>query len=299
MINKIINIQNKIKTLIQVNNDDYVSYFWKKNSFFNILKFDSINYFRKIRIRYWHKKATNYKPFLPFFNKDALNIAHQDISLPLEVRDIYKTGSTVMDNILTQTEIDQINNFANSIRLKSEKSHVEVPLPQSLEDVRKKLLNKLHPIHNHFFPKPTIKKRLSKIYIGIRIDFSFDGIDHSPQTANWHVDRFLPTVNAIYFPNGANWGEFEKDVGNPLITNEDIKYYINDRRKNNKIPENIRDDLYVQMKCRNKKKFTMTNNTMYIGTHHLQHRRSPYNTPGKRLAIFIDHYNFFSKKDLF
>jgi hypothetical protein len=110
------------------------------------------------------------------------------------------------------------------------------------------------------------------------------------------VDRFLPTINAIYFPNGSNWGEFEKDIGNPLITSDDVNYYIYDTKKEKKTPEAIRENYYFRFKDRKKKKFTLQKNTMYVGTHHMQHRRSPIFTPGKRVAIFIDFYNFFTRK---
>jgi len=45
-----------------------------------------------------------------------------------------------------------------------------------------------------------------------------------------------------------------------------------------------------------KKKFTLPKNTMIVGTHHLQHRRSPIATPGKRVAIFLDFYELLTRK---
>jgi len=295
----------KFKTLYQAiinllkhDYDHYVPYYWRKNSLFEILKLENLNFIRRARIKYWHKKAANYIPFIPFFNEDELKKVYSNKLLSLEVRDIYKFGTAVVNNVLSQNDIDLINNFADSLTLKSDKNYVQTILPSNLNEVRDKILKKLQPVHMHFFPKPFAEKKFSNIYVGLRVDFSFDGIDSSPQTANWHVDRFLPSINAIYFPNGANWGEFEKDIGSPLITNKDVEYYVRDKKKNKKTPEEIRDNLYVNFKDRNKKKFTVGNDTMYIGTHHMQHRRSPINSPGKRVAIFIDHYNFFSRKHL-
>ena len=40
-------------------------------------------------------------------------------------------------------------------------------------------------------------------------------------------------------------------------------------------------------------------NSLVVGTHHLQHRRGPFNEPGKRVGVFIDHYNIFGMDDLF
>lgn len=287
-----------IFNLLRHDYDSYVPYYWRKNSLFEIIKLENLNFIRRARIKYWHNKAANYSPFTAFFNADELKKVELDESLPLDVRNIYKFGTAVVSNVLSEDEISLINNFANGLTLKSDSNYVQTILPSSLNEVRSKLLQKLQPIHMHFFPKPFAERKFSKIYVGLRVDFSFDGSDSSPQTANWHVDRFLPSINALYFPNGAKWGEFEKDFGSPLITNKDIEYYIHDKKKNKKTPEEIRDNLYVTFHGRIKKKFTVENDTMYIGTHHMQHRRSPISTPGKRVAIFIDHYDFFTRKDL-
>jgi hypothetical protein len=133
---------------------------------------------------------------------------------------------------LPHDHIKLINDFANSLTLKSDNNFVQVELPKSLNNVRDKILQKLKPIIFYFFPRPAEEKKFSNIYVAMRVDYSFDGIDTSPATANWHVDRFLPTINAIYFPNGSNWGEFEKDIGNPLITSDDVYYYVHDKKKN-------------------------------------------------------------------
>lgn len=287
-----------VKNVFKSDYDNYVPYFWRKNSLLEILKLENIKFIRRLRIKYWHKKASNYPPFKPFFNEDDLRNAQQNNLLASEVRDIYKFGSAVIGSVLSKNDINLINKFANSLALKSDNNYVQVELPSSLSEVRNLILKKLQPIYEHFVSIHVHEKKFSSIYVGIRIDYSIDGIDSSPKTANWHVDRFLPTINAIYFPNGASWGQFEKDFGNPLITEKDIEYYVNDSKKNKKTPEEIRDKYYVQFNNRYKKKFTLKDNHMIVGTHHMQHRRSPIYSPGKRVAIFIDHYNFLTRGDL-
>ena len=220
-----------IFNLLRHDYDSYVPYYWRKNSLFEIIKLENLNFIRRARIKYWHNKAANYIPFTPFFNEDELKKVYSNKLLSLEVRDIYKFGTAVVNNVLSQNDINLINNFADSLTLKSDNNYVQAILPSNLNEVRSKLLQKLQPIHMHFFPKPFAERKFSKIYVGLRVDFSFDGSDSSPQTANWHVDRFLPSINAIYFPNGAKWGEFEKDFGSPLITNKDIEYYMHDKKK--------------------------------------------------------------------
>jgi len=287
-----------IKNIFKIHNDHYVSYRWRDYSILGILKLENLKFIRRARIHYWQNKASKYRPFTPFFNANELRSIQQNSLIKSEVRDIYKTGSTIIENVLSQSDIDLINIFADSLTLKSDNNYVQVSLPPVLNDVRDKLIEKLMPIYSYFFKNSVKKNKISNIDVALRIDFSFDGVDSSPSTANWHVDRFLPTINAIYFPNGANWGCFEKDFGDPLITNSDIQYYVNDKKKNKKTPENIREDYYFKFQNRFKKKFTFKNNTMYVGTHHIQHRRSPIYTPGKRIGIFIDTYNFFTRDDL-
>ena len=223
-------------TLFKLDYDNYVPYFWKKFSLFDILKLERLRFIRQARIKYWHKKASRYGPFKPFFNEDKLRDVQENKLLNTHVRSIYKFGSTIITDVLSKNDIKSLNKFVDSLKLKSGNSFIQVNLPTNLKEIRNSLLKKLYPVYEHFMPKAIDEKNFSNIYVGMRIDYSFDGVDLSPATANWHVDRFLPTINAIYFPNGANWGEFEKDFGNPLITDEDIKYYIKDKRKKKKNP---------------------------------------------------------------
>lgn len=287
-----------IINLFKLHYDGYVAYRWRDYSILGILKLENLKFVRRVRIAYWQKRAINYQPFSFFFRKDKLMNIQQNNALPLQVRDIYKTGYAVISNVLPDDDVKLMNDFAHSQTLKSDCNFIQVELPTSFNNVRAQLIKKLEPVLYHFFPKPMKEKKFSKIYVGMRIDYSFNGIDSSPQTANWHVDRFIPTINAIYFPSGCNWGEFEKDIGDPLITSDDVNFYINDPKKEKKIPEAIRENYYFKFKDRKKKKFTLQKNTMYLGTHHMQHRRSPISTPGKRIAIFIDFYDFFTRKYL-
>ena len=92
------------------------------------------------------------------------------------------------------------------------------------------------------------------------------------------------------------WKNKEKiyqDIENVTKFNKSIS---DDQHK--KTPEEIRDKSYVRFDNRYKKKFTLKDNNMIVGTHHMQHRRGPIYTPGKRVAIFLDHYNFLTRDDL-
>lgn len=288
-----------LKNIFKLHYDNYVPYRWRDESLFYFLGLENIKIIRRARVKYWHKKSKEYPPFSPFFVESDLKEIQKNNSIVKEVKDIYESGSAIINNTLSESQIRLINDFAENLKLNSDNNFVQESLPESLNEIRESLIEKLYNIYKNFFPKSLAnKKNLSDIYMGVRIDYSFDGIDSSPQTANWHVDRFLPTINAIYFPNGSDWGCFEKDIGSPLITSKDLDYYVNDQKKDKKTNEDIRDNLYVPFENRTKKKFILEKNTLYVGTHHMQHRRSPITSPGKRIAVFIDHYNFFTRKSL-
>ena len=53
--------------------------------------------------------------------------------------------------MLSQSDIDLVNNFADSLTLKSDNNYVQVNLPAALNEVRDKLIERLMPIYLHFF----------------------------------------------------------------------------------------------------------------------------------------------------
>jgi hypothetical protein len=283
------------------NYDGYVPYFWAKKSFLCKIGLEDIRFVRSLRLKYWHKIAAKYPPFKPFFDFNALTKILNSRWIKKEVKDIYRSGTCSLSNVLNQKERKLLNSFINKIELDINDTigmnFIQLKLPPSMKSIEQKLIKKLSPFYETFFPLPHRLNNHSKIYIGLRIDFSEDGVDASPPTANWHADRFIPTINAIYFPYANSWGVFEKDIGCPLITERDFDYYLNTKRLSGKIDQSSRENLYVDV-GRKKKRFTNKANTMIVGTHHLQHRRSPYNKPGKRIGIFIDHYDFFDQSYL-
>ena len=122
--------------LFRINHDSYVSYFFKNNSLLGILKINKSKFIRSARIKYWHKKASNFPPFLPFFNADELRRAQENTLLNSKVRDIYKSGSAVIDNVLSQEDINLVNNFSDSLQLKAGRTYIQTNLPSSLNEVR-------------------------------------------------------------------------------------------------------------------------------------------------------------------
>lgn len=126
--------------------------------------------------------------------------------------------------------------------------------------------------------------------ISLNVMQSLDGVEHKAfkLTSLWDDDRFVPCLNALYFPFGFNSMPFERLITSPLIKNDSCakklqSHYldIRDFIKNYKIFKSL---------CEK--------NTLFIGFHHILHRRSIINSPGKRITIFIDWYDSFTRFSL-
>ena len=275
---------------LRIANDKYVPYFYVRPYRYITL----ITFIQKFRIKYWTSIASNYEPFKPFYCHQSREKAiAKESDLDLGIKNIYENGYTVCSNFLEQEDTKSLLNYTDQIDLEpNAKSGFTIKnLPSEISN---KILGKLKPFYNHFFPYADFSKNYPSFII--RIDFSKTGIDPAPITANWHVDRFIPTLNAIYFPEGSDWGSFEKDIGNPVIDDKYIDYFSKFRQSTSDIT-NLRESEHTDLNA-TKKLFDLPPNSLLIGTHHMQHRRSPYSIPGKRIAIFIDFYDVLPRRDL-
>jgi len=178
-----------IKNIFKIYNDHYASYKWRDYSILGILKLENLKFISWLRAKYRYKKASNYIPFSPFCRADELYADQHNNKLPVKVRDIYKTGFIIVRNVLSESDISLINNFTKNQTLKSGNNLVQIEFPTYLNHIRSKLINNLEPIFFTFSLDHQKKKKFSKIYVGIIIDYSFSGMDASIKTANWHVDR--------------------------------------------------------------------------------------------------------------
>ena len=289
-----------IKSLFTLHPDLYVAYRWKKGSILEKLGLENISFIRKLRLIFWTAKARKYKAFKAFYDESERQLALSDQRISEEIKEIYRHGTVMFENFLNEKELAMLNSIIEKIDINSDTAtgFVQHDLRDLSPALRKNIISNLTGLYKHFFPQADQDLLHDRIYVGVRIDYSTDGVDKSPITANWHCDRFLPTLNCIYFPHGAEWGAFEKEYGNPVITDLDMKYYMDTRFwPDNNISSGDRDGLYVET-GRQLKLLTCEPNTLVAGSHHLQHRRSPYSRPGKRVGIFIDHYNFFTRSHL-
>ena len=274
----------------RIANDKYVPYFYVRPYRYLTL----ITLIQKMRIKYWTSIASKYEPFKPFYINEERERAISDNSKLFKgIKNIYKNGYSVCSDFLEDEDLIRIKEYIYKIKIDPDKNsgYITENVPSMISD---KIIEKLEPYYSHFFPNYDFS--INPPSLIIRIDYSKNGIDPAPITANWHVDRFIPTLNAIYFPEGSDWGSFEKDTGNPVIDNNYIEYFSKFRQSTANITD-LRDAKYKDLNS-SRRLFNLSKNSLLIGTHHMQHRRSPYFEPGKRVAIFIDFYNVLTRSDL-
>ena len=263
-----------------------------------MIGWDRSSLLRRLRVQYWTKKAKRHTPFKPFYVSNTEEFI-SNLELSDNLKEIYIQGTVILENVLGPNELKKLSATISEISFppNNDKGFIQFEFPDYLNEVREKILSSLRPIHDYYFDAKKFDLDEEKIDFSIRIDYSLDGKDPSPATANWHCDRFIPTLNGIYFPFGADWGEFEKETGKPSIGKKDLEIYSTARRVYGATASEKRDFMYVPTE-RSKMKFTVKENSLVLGSHHLQHRRSPIDRPGKRPAIFIDYYNYFHRKNL-
>lgn len=276
--------------------DNYVPIKYNRR-YFRVLTKSKL--FQRLRIKVWTSICQDHSAFSLFYNarlRDQRLATIDDENL----KSYYLTGTSVIKNALSQQSVKDCLALFSELDLndQTESNYYQCDLKEKLPGVCDELKNALMPFYKEIFPSIDIDTRFNELStVQMRVDFSHDGVDNGVCTANWHPDRFIPTLNAIWFPEGASWGEFEKDIGDALITPDDIEHYVNYEDLHSS-DETLRDHAYCEL-GRKKFKFTVKPNTLVVGSHHIQHRRSPFNTPGHRIAVFIDHYNMFKMSDLF
>ena len=247
-----------------------------------------------LRISLWNIIAKRYKPFRPFYDADIKKVTND-----VRIVELYKKGYCTVTNFLEKDGHERLCEEINSIieqRLNETKSnninrdgnliHFNVNLDPS--KASKELISPLYFFTKHFFGGD---KTLHPDQFGLDIYISKDGVDDEGGLApvcNWHRDRFIPVLKAIYFPFGCDWSPHGRELGSPLISKEYKKNMINVACSGTN-SEELDSDYYESF---------VEPNTMLFGAHHMLHRRSPINSPGRRVAIFLNWYNSFNKYDL-
>ena len=134
-------------------------------------------------------------------------------------------------------------------------------------------------------------KTYPKIFANLQISKNPDlEIDNSDATVHWHADRFIPCVNAQYYPFGCDdWMPTQRIIKSPYIDGiEGAKKLQVFYRNLNDLPDK-KPSVFTPV---------LNPNTLILAFHHVYHRKAPIKSSGERFMIFITHYNTFTKRNL-
>jgi hypothetical protein len=281
---------NYINKKIEI--DDYVGINISKK--FEIL--NKIKIFNELRYKFWTDKAKAYKPFQPYYSRVALEEILLNNEIDSNIKNILMDGSAEVSNFADDINFfnkvkDYCNIYIHECQNKTipNRGYFQSKAPEWISE---SLIRGLKNYYQFFFPDLTA--RMDSVEVHLRYEYSETGKDISLDESKWHFDRFIPTLNAIWFPLGARWACFEKVIGSPIIDGHLLRVIQNS-------DQGLISDYCLNELLSNQyhiKKYNVPENTLIIGSHHMPHRRSPYNSPGERLAIFIVNYNYFTRSDL-
>ena len=252
----------------------------KSKQFFvrNLNKLDEfIDKFRRI---FWTNIAKKHPAFACCYKKNYKK------SNNTYFREIQKNGFVEIKNFLNKKDFAYVNNeVKKSINIISKNNPFELETANKgyhpLSSHSQNLINKkLAPTIKCCFGKE-LKPKISLNYIS-----SNDGENDFCNTSNWHADRFIPCINALYFPLGCDWLPFERLIMSPQIINDEQAMYLQSH--------------YPVLKNKNTKKYLSIcpPNTLILGFHHILHRRSILKEPGSRVTVFLEWYRSFNRFEL-
>jgi hypothetical protein len=237
--------------------------------------------FFHFRARYWKKVAIGHPPF-KYFYTDNLG----DLPLSDKCRRIAEKGFVEIEDFLPQEDLFTVQDEVRALIATSKQTGNEHLSTKDFAITKKEIIDRfnkfLEPHVHEFFGDGA---SLRSIYGQEMI--SKDGNDPGGGTSLWHADRFIPVINGVYFPFGCDWAPFERLKASPIITNQVVEY---SRHHFMDLPsELVPLGTYQSM---------VPPNTLIIGMHHILHRRGPYITPGRRVALYPCWYNSFTAKHL-
>lgn len=247
-----------------------------------------------LRIHLWNMIAKQYKPFRPFYGGE-ISVQTND----WRIAELYKKGFFIIENFLEEKSYEKLCSEINSnvenrineietFNMNKDNNLIHFQINLDPEKASKELIPPLNFLTQHFFGG---NETIQPDQFGLDVYISKDGIDDEAGIApvsNWHRDRFIPVLKAIYFPFGCNWSPHARELGSPLITKGYKKHMINVACSGTN-SEELDSDYYESL---------VEPNTMLFAAHHMLHRRTPIDMPGKRIAIFMNFYNAFDKYKL-
>ena len=260
-------------------------------SFYGTLKENTIiKFFDNIRIIFWSKIAKLHPGFECCYYKNY------KISNNKYIKQIQRNGFVEIENFISKKEDFEIISkecleIKKTNKEYNQKSRTDklvnagyFPLTKKSYEILNKYLNKYT---KEFFGQKTFPK----IFANLQFSFSGKGEkNRNDGTVFWHADRFIPTINAQFYPFGSDgWMPTQRIVKSPYIANHEeakkLQYHY----------ENL-DDY-------SKESFEIFSpvckpNTAIIAFHHILHRKYPISSKGERFMIFVTYYRAFTKKKL-
>ena len=232
----------------------------------------------KKRRNFWKRIYKKHAPF------ECCYFKNYDVHKNKYIAQIQSQGFTVIQNFIPENKY--LNLAKNLQLLESKLLSQQIKGPNygfiSLKKSDKKIINKeLMPIMHYFFGKGFSPNMHLNVYR------SLDGLEpYTLRSTNlWHADRFIPCINALYFPFGCSWMPFERLVTSPFIESDDhakkLQSCYDDLNHLESNPE------IYQSLC--------PENTLIIGFHHILHRKSKIKSPGQRTTVFLDWYDSFGR----
>ena len=253
----------------------------KENSFIKLLD--------KSRLIFWTFLAKSHKGFECCYRKNYSKTNNKYLN------EIKKNGFVVIENFIPEKEYIKL--LKNCLEIKKNLLKDEKPSKKQLKNLGYKNLEyssyeiickNLNYFTKEFFHEET----KPKIFANLQVCRDFNGMqDKDDGTTLWHADRFIPSLNAQYYPLGSDdWMPTERIVKSPYIGGikeiEKLQYHY----KNLKDYSNENFKIYKSI-CKP--------NTLVLAFHHILHRKAKITRVGERFMIFITHYNCFTKKSLF
>ena len=191
-----------------------------------------------------------------------------------------------IDNYLTETEQEiVIKSITNKIS-RSDKDHLS-EWARADEKIEQLIQVKLNELTNFFFNKSVQARGL--YHYERSLSGNLTPQDTDPHVVDWHADRYIPFIKAIYFPYGCDWLPYEIVEISPYeyfqkVSKREIKTF------HEKLPSQLSKNKIYQS--------YVPPNTLITSFNMIFHRRGKYSSPGERTAVFLDWTNQFNYIDL-
>jgi hypothetical protein len=302
LVKEVLNPNNWLKLIL---NPKKISKVYERIFYYPSLRFGNTksNFFKNFSIYlliFFAKKKKSFKKI--FFSPIVKNYQENDSNLysMLESEGLNKEqkntlcdfGIVVLENVLNNCELNQIKNefllpvnynfFKDKNRVKSEDTSL-TKINKYL-DPSSKLLEISKNVSEYVYGKPVEPNYYYLYTKSLSIpekDFPGDNI--------LHVDRYLPNLKMIFFPNAVEnyHSPFKYAIGSHKIDRDYINFFVN-----NKTWTFDQRNLGSKKFFKNVKDIVVKENSLIIALTNGFHCRSPFIKPSGRSAIFFTYPKF-------